>query len=53
MSQPKATIIAEAYRHHDGIWPRSLTSGIMYFKGVTILQHEFEQHNKKQQLQRK
>lgn len=41
MSQTKQQIIMAAHRHHDGIWPRYLTSGIMDFQGVKIFQGEF------------
>lgn len=47
MKQPKEQIILQAYKYHDGLWPRYLTSGIMDFRGTTIFQGEFNRLVKK------
>ena len=47
MQQTKEQIIMQAYRYHNGIWPRYLTSGIMDFQGIQIFQGEFNRLAKK------
>lgn len=34
--------VREAYYFHSGVWPRNMTSGIMFWKGSRITQEQFE-----------
>ena len=33
--------LLRAYFDHDGVWPRELTSGIMFYEGLRITIEEF------------